>query len=246
MRLITCLTLAALLICNAQADETRQSKPLVHVGYYEFAPYTYTDSDNLPRGSLIEITVRLLERAGYQAEFRSYPNARLYQGLHDGTIHIWPGAAGKADLKDLTLESRSMLGEVPLNLYFRPETARPNLPEGLKDKRLIVLNGYTYWSPVSHWLDDPQLNIQQLKTNSHASALAMLLHKRGDYLLDYKAPIELERKNMNIADLKHIQLQFIQSKLVISKKAPNAETLLDDLDQAYDALTAEGVELNLH
>ncbi|WP_241492048.1 substrate-binding periplasmic protein [Pseudomonas sp. TTU2014-080ASC] len=230
---------------NGVADVIHTPRPHVHVGFYEFAPYSYTDQSNRPQGSILELTGRLLKRAGYEAEFRSYPSARLYHGLQDGSIHIWPGAPGKPDLVDYTLESQSLIGEIPLNLYFRSDMPAPTLPGDLKNQRLILLNGYTYWPPISQWLNDSALNIQQLRTNTHASALAMLQHRRGDYLLDYQAPIELERKRQKITELSYIELQRIPSKLVISKKAPAAEELRKALDQAYEILRAEGADLSL-
>jgi polar amino acid transport system substrate-binding protein len=245
MPLFLCLALSALLYsASGIADTTHMSKPVVHVGFYEFAPYSYTDAQNRPQGSLLKLTSLLLKRAGYEAEFRPYPSARLYQGLQDGSIHIWPGAPGKSDLRNYTLEGQSLLGEIPLNLYFRPNTKPPRLPDDLKDQGLILLNGYTYWPPFSHWLSDSQLNIRQLRTSTHASALAMLMHQRADYLLDYHAPIELERARQGVEKLPSIELQRIPSKLIISKKAPHAETLRDALDRAYQALQAEGETLN--
>ena len=83
-----CLLLIALLwLPAAHADDAKRR---IHVGYYEFPPYSYTDAQGQPSGSGLELTARLLEQAGYQAEFRSYPGARLYGGLIDGLslIHI--------------------------------------------------------------------------------------------------------------------------------------------------------------
>ena len=87
-----CLILIALLwlpVACAAGSERR-----IHVGYYEFPPYSYTDDQGHPSGVGLELTARLLDEAGYQAEFRSYPGARLYNGLIDGSIALWFGAPG--------------------------------------------------------------------------------------------------------------------------------------------------------
>ena len=72
--------LAWLCCAGAQAAE-----PSVNVGYYEFPPYSWTDDDGKPRGSILALTDRLLRHAGYRGHYRSLPGARLYAALREGT-----------------------------------------------------------------------------------------------------------------------------------------------------------------
>ncbi len=217
----------------------------VTVRYLEFPPYSFTNSEGQPDGSIIRLTQRLLRQAGYPAAFRSAPSARLYGGLADGSIHLWPGAPGVPQLQGLTLESRYEVAEVNLNLYHRGDTPAPLLPEGLRNKRVILLTGYTYRPPVSDWLKDPQLGIKSTQTSSHASALAMLKLRRGDFFIDYQSPVERELQARNLAPLPYITLHRLPIKLIISKAAPNSQQLRDDLDRAYETLRDAGEDLSL-
>lgn len=239
-----CLLLIALLWLPALC--TAEARPRIHVGYYEFPPFSYTDAQGQPSGSGLELTARLLEAAGYEADFRSYPGARLYSGLLDGSIQLWAGASGKPQLAGHTLESRHLLGEITLNLYFRQDTPAPTIPDDLTGRGVILITGYSYWQNVNQWLEDPARNISLHRTRSHISALEMLQRRRGDYLLDYQAPVEQAMRTLDMAELPFVEVQRLPLRLIYSRHAPNAERLRDDLDQAYQRLQDAGEDLQLY
>lgn len=241
---------AFILLCGlglclaAQAGVAKRTK--LQVRYLEFPPYSYTDRDGQPAGSIIELTHRLLRQAGYPlADFRAAPSARLYAGLADGSVHLWPGAPGVPQLQGLTLESRFQLAEVSLNLYHRRNEPAPMLPQDLRGKRVILLTGYTYRPPVSDWLRTPGLGIHTTQTSSHKSALRMLELRRGDYLIDYQSPVDRELQRRKQPPLPFISLHRLPIKLIVSRSAPAAEQLRDDLDRAYETLQAAGEDLSL-
>nr|WP_298164039.1 transporter substrate-binding domain-containing protein [uncultured Pseudomonas sp.] len=247
MRIPFCLLLCSALFCGPSTaqDAPAPLAPLVKVGYYEFPPYTYTDAEGRPQGATLDLIERLLDKAGYRGEFRGLPGARLYAGLRDGSVHLWPGATGKEELRAHVLESRSVLGELDLALYRRPDMPAPTLPEDLAGHGVIAISGYTYWKPYSDWLQDPALNLRIHRTGSHGAALEMLQRHRGDFLLDYHIPVEQARRQLGIAPMPHQILQRLTAKMIISKKAPNAEALRDALDRAYERLRADGEDLRL-
>ena len=241
-----CLALAAAFYCSASfSAPANDPRPLVQVGYYEFPPYSYTDSRGRPTGAILQLSKRLLEHAGYRAELRSYPSARLYNGLQDGSVQIWPGAPGKVELREHTLETHTQLGEIVLNLYFRRDTLMPRLPDDLKGRGVIMISGYTYWQPVNEMLNDPRLAVEQHRTGTHTAALEMLQRRRGDFLLDYQSPVEQARKRLGLSELPYVELQRIPLKLIVSSHAPGAEALRDALDRAYAELQAAGEDLRL-
>jgi polar amino acid transport system substrate-binding protein len=243
---LLCLMLLAALYCgNCIAANANDPRPVVQVGFYEFPPYSYSDSQGRPQGAILKLSERLLEHAGYRAQVRSYPSARLYNGLEEGTVHVWPGAAGKVALREHTLESRTPLGEIVLNLYFRRDTLMPRLPEDLKGRGVIVINGYTYWQGINQILEDPALAIQQHRTGTHTAALEMLQRRRGDFLLDYQTPVDQARTRLGMSELPYIELQRIPTKWIVSRHAPGAEALRDALDRAYAELQAAGENLRL-
>lgn len=239
-----CLIFIVLLWLHAaHAAEARQR---VHVGYYEFPPFSYTDAQGQPSGSGLELAARLLDEAGYQADFRAYPGARLYSGLLDGSIHIWAGASGKPELAEHTLEGKHLLGEITLNLYFRHDTPAPRIPDDLQDRGVILITGYSYWQDVNQWLEDPARNITHHRTANHTSALEMLARRRGDYLLDYQAPVEQAKRALGMVDLPFVEVQRLPLRLIYSRHAPDAERLREELDRVYQQLQDAGEDLWLN
>ena len=185
------------------ASPAQDTRPVIRVGFYDFPPYSYEDRQGRAQGSLLALTQRLLEQAGYRAELRMLPVARLYAGLQNGSVHVWPGAPGKPELQGYTLESRHHLGHIGLHLYFRADTAPPALPHGLTGRGLILISGYSYWAPYSQWLTDPSLQLQLHRTSSHAAALAMLQRQRGDFILDYQdGHFQLSLNSYNVPEVR--------------------------------------------
>lgn len=219
--------------------------PLVKVGFYEFPPSIYSDEEGNAKGSLVDFVRRMLNRAGYRAEFRSLPSARLYNGLIDGSVHLWAGATGKPALLDHTIETRHSLSEVTMNLYFRPDTAPPKIPEGLAGRDVILISGYSYWPSVSRLLQDPQLGVVTHSTSTHTAALEMLQRGRGDFIIDYQIPVNQARKELGMGEIPFVVLERMPIKYIISKKAPSAEKLRDDLDRVYVEMKAAGEDLQV-
>ncbi|PJI48616.1 MAG: bifunctional lytic transglycosylase/amino acid ABC transporter substrate-binding protein [Pseudomonas sp.] len=244
--------LIALLCLNAfavdrptLADRLPHPLPALSVGYYEFPPYTYTAPDGTTRGSGAEMVRRILLKAGYRADFRPLPSARLYLGLQDGSVQLWAGAPGKAELVDSTLECERILGHVELNLYRPASQPSPQIPNGLTGSRVILISGYSYWRPISEMLADPALKLEVHRTSTHTAALQMLERGRGDYLIDYQTPVEQARRELNMAPLAFDKLYSVPTKLIVSRQTPDAEGLRAQLDHAYDALQAAGYEMKL-
>ena len=240
--------LPALLGCLCQAlawAQPASTAPTISVGYYEFPPYSWTDEKGQPRGSILDLTERLLRHAGYQGEYRSLPGARLYMALQNGSVQLWPGAGGKSELVGHTYEARNSLGDLNLVLYRRKHTPAPRIPEDLRGRDVIVISGYSYWKQINDLLADPALGVISHRTSTHASALEMLQRKRGDFLINYQAPAEQARRDLGLPALPYTLLQQIQLRLIASRHVAGSQRLLDDLDRAYEELKANGEDLRL-
>lgn len=244
---LDCLLLLLLLspLAHAGVMPARHEPATIKVGFYEFPPSIYTDEHGNATGPMADLTRRMLTRAGYHPEFRSLPSARLYNGLIDGSVHIWAGAVGKPALQPHTIETRRPLSEVTMNLYFRPDTPPPQIPEGLAGRDVILISGYSYWPSVSRLLEDPQLGIITHSTSTHTAALEMLQRRRGDFIIDYQIPVNEARRELNMPELPFLVLERMPIRYIISRKTPNAEQLRDTLDRVYDEMQAAGEDLSL-
>ena len=151
----------------------------------------------------------------------------------------------RSELAAHTLEGRHTLSQINLNLYHRAGTPVPRIPDDLAGKALILIGGYSYWPNINAILENPALDLRLLRTSNHLSALEMLRRKRGDYLLDYQAPVEQVRKELGLSALPYTVLQSMQLRLIASRHAEGSRRLLDELDRAYEELQAAGEPLQL-
>lgn len=220
-------------------------RPVVQVGIMQFPEHAYLDDQGLAAGITVDLTRRLLKRAGYRADIHILPSARIWRGLEDGEVHLWPGIVNKPGLDDLTLLTEGDLAQVAINLYYLPGRPKPAWPADLAGQRLILITNYTYIKSLLESLKDPALEISFATSMSHAGALEMLLRGRGDFLLNYRAQVEPAVAQMGLEPLPFIQIAKHPMRFVLSRQSGFAEQLKADLDRAYDELAAEGVELDV-
>ncbi|WP_161785933.1 substrate-binding periplasmic protein [Halopseudomonas pelagia] len=232
---------------SAAGAELEQSDApqLVEVGIMAFPDYSYLDKQGAPAGAMVDLTRLLLDRAGYQANLRILPSARIWRGLEDGDVHLWPGIVNKPGLDDFTLLTERDLAQVWINLYYLPGRPRPVWPGDLQGKRLIVITNYTYIKSLLDRLQDPALGISFASSISHAGAVEMLLRGRADFLLNYRAQVDPIVASMGLEPLPYIKIAEHPMRFVLSRQSGFADQLKVDLDRAFDELAAEGVELDV-
>lgn len=233
------LALLAFALLAAPQLHAQDARPSLNVGYYEFPP------TSIPPGMATPPVPAPAWSAccwsGPAIVRRSAPcPARLYLGLQDGSVALWAGAA-KPELAADTLQARRVLGHVSLNLYYPAHQPAPRVPQDLAGRRLILISGYSYWKPVTDFIQDPNLHLRLYRTGTHHAALRMLELGRGDYLLDYQAPVEAASRQA----LASQELYRLPLRMIVSRHIPGAEALRDRLDQAYDQLRSDGADLSL-
>lgn len=229
----------------APEQESQADRPVVRVGIMRFPGYSYMDEQGQATGTMVDLTRLLLERAGYRSTIRILPSARIWLGLENGQVHLWPGIVNKPGLDKHTLLTERDLAKVAINLYYRPEAPKPVWPQGLIGKRVILITNYTYIKSLLKRLQDPALNMSFDSSISHQGALEMLLRGRGDFLLNYRAQVDPLLAEMDLEPLPYIEIAEHPMRFVLSRNSGFAEQLKADLDRAYDELAAEGVELDV-
>ena len=222
-----------------------QQKPVVQVAFLQFAGYAELDESGTPVGKGVALASKLLHEAGYQAELRILPAARIWLGLETGEVHVWPGMLNKPGLEEHTLQTERNLGLVGINLYYLPGTPRPRWPQDIHDKSLIMITNFTYTTALREVLHDPERRLRVNKSNSHIGALRMLLRGRGDYLLDYRTQVSAAMQALGMETLPSIEVVEMPMRFVLSRHSGFAEQLREDLDAAFDRLQAQGVELDV-
>jgi len=236
---------AAMALGVSLVHASDSGKPVVRVAMMMFPGFSEVDDQGRIVGKTVRLTRRLLEHAGYQADIRIMPAARIWRGLEGGQVHLWPGVLNKPGLDAHTLLTERDLGRVGINLYYRPGEPAPVIPSGLSGKRLILITNYSYSLPVSRTLQDPRLALQTRSSSSHTGAIRMLLRGRGDYLLDYRGQVAAALNTLGMQALPHVAVDQPAMRLFVSRQRADARVLLNRLDQAFDALVDEGVDMDV-
>lgn len=218
-----------------------QEPEVLIIGHDDFPPIAYIDELGQSQGTLLFYAQQVFSELGYTVKFRPLPSARLYREIATGQVHIWMGAKGKSELKDHVLESTHAISQINLALYYHPDLSPPVLPAALQDQKIIAIRGFSYWENVNAWLNDEALNTQLIPASSHASAIAMLLKRRSNFLLSYQEPMQFTKNKLGIDKLSipSVILKQIPISFIVSKHHPNAANIVQAIDGYLDKATAE-------
>jgi polar amino acid transport system substrate-binding protein len=231
------LLIAGLGSASADAQAEVTLKPL-RVAYLEFPPISYQAADGTPAGSFIELTRKVALEAGYQPDFIYLPVSRVYLYLTNGAIDVWPGVTEVPSLEDEVLESWVSPFPVQLSAWYREGTPPLEHFDQLQGKRVIVIGGYTYGG-LKGWLERNR-GIKLTEAPNHRSAVDMLKRKRGDYLLDYQAPVQEILKERSSSVIRESEVRTRNTAWVFSLANPRAALLRNEFDDAYLRLVEKG------
>jgi len=157
--------------------------------FTEFPPYTYTNDEGVACGYFVDIIADLLKQKGIPHTFSSNPTPRIYFQLKTGEADIYLGPQGVPNLQEhIRVIPMPERFNIRLSLWRKPST--PNIPNltALENTRLAIINGFGYGG-VLQQLDTGNGHLRIVRSNSHGSAVKMLISDRVDYLLDYEKPI---------------------------------------------------------
>ncbi|RMF12970.1 MAG: hypothetical protein D6758_14075 [Gammaproteobacteria bacterium] len=231
------LALAVLMAAPVWAGSAKK-KP-VKVGYIEFPPVFWTAPDKTPKGYLIDLARMTLERSGYAWTAVSRPTRRMAVELVDGRIDLWIGLPTLPEFRGTTLIGPSTVATIELNAYWMESTPPINGWQDLLGKSAVVVHGFSYGGKILN-LKDPANGTRVCEAYSHEQGLAMLKAGRCEYFLDYTGPMREVLRKHPIPELRKHRLQALDAHFVVTRKRPDARQLLDDLENAYAELVAEG------
>ncbi|KMQ76916.1 substrate-binding periplasmic protein [Marinobacter subterrani] len=233
--------LALLIACLVSAQAVAQAggaEKTLRVAYLEFPPLSYQAADGTPAGRFIELTRKVVAEAGYQPDFIYLPVSRVYLYLINGTIDVWPGVTEVPRLEGEVLESWVSPFQVQLSAWYREGTEPLEHFDQLQGKRVIVIGGYTYGGLLG-WLERKP-GIRLTEAPNHRSAVDMLKRNRGDYLLDYQAPVQ-EILNGGANNIVHeSKVRTRNTAWLFSLANPRAAILRNEFDDAYLRLVEKG------
>lgn len=220
---------------KAQDKSPAGTRPTVRVCVGDFPPY---NSPRLPRmGPVLDLAQQAFQRAGYRMQADFMPWARILKEGEEGScliLGIWRNAA-----RDQLFDYSAPLLEQELGFFAR-RGAAPKLdsPEGLQRLRIGVERGSYLPEP----LRQPGLKLDPasaLNTN-----LRKLAKQRIDLAFGERAAglYQLDREPELRAQLQWLEpgLERKPTHLAFSRRDPQAETLRQAFDHAFQAMKQDG------
>lgn len=230
---------AFLLLVGAAWAFPARAEPL-KVVYVELPPYTYTDPDGTPKGSLVALTQKVASDAGLEYGAESVPARRLFQGIAAGEYDMFIGIKTPEAFQGTTVASRSVIARIDLHAWSIGAAPEVRVKEDLAGKQVIVLTGYSYGGWRSYF-EDPANRVQMIEARTPEQALQLLVAGRAPILLQYELPMEQALGGKRPPDLKSSLISSLDCHFVISSKRPDAAELVGRLDASFEKLKATGV-----
>ncbi|WP_254774396.1 ABC transporter substrate-binding protein [Marinobacter sp. AC-23] len=228
--LLAMIVLAGPALANADGNKLR-------IAYTEFPPAEYQNEQGEPAGFFTELTRKVAEEAGYEAEFIYLPVSRVYLYLKSGDIDLFPGLSEVPALKSEVLESWVNVYPTRLDAWHLESSEPLTHFNQLEGKTVIVIGGYTYGGLLS-WLENSE-RIRLTEAPNSRAALEMLKLKRGDYILDYREMVEEILAQPSDRGVRGSEVRSRYSAWLYSLASPRAALLREAFDDATCDLSAE-------
>lgn len=205
----------------------------IKMGYIDFYPNFYKDSNSKPTGLYIDIMNEVSKQTNIKINYIHYPPSRMANELISGNIDLWVGLSTLEGFKDNTYVSSTYISKINLKLYWINEDlnfSKENFLEELKHKKLLMHRGYSYGGLYNTLTKDKNYKITF--SDSHIASIGILEKNRVDVLMNYTGPMQTALKQQKIQNLKEVSIDSYPAFLVMSKKTKNAQQILEKFEKA--------------
>lgn len=222
------------------------AKPLVVVAVF-FPPFYEIEKEGEKvikiSGINVDIVTKVLNAIGETYVLEYYPAKRLYSNLVKGSVDIFYGLNVPTEVAPYVLLSKNKINQITLRAYSSGSTVPIKKKEDLIGQSVIVTRGWAYGGFINY-INDSANKIKISISDTHQNGFKMLKKGRANYLLAFERPTKATLKtlpNDYFTDLKWSPpLFYADGHFVVSKKTPNAESLLRRMDLAYEKLEKSG------
>lgn len=228
--LIAVFLLATGSICQARSLNTDITN---------FPPFYIVSKDGKASGLYHDLMLKIATKAGYQPKVHTFPTKRLYRNLGNGTSDVFLGIKGSPEYHGHVHYSKVPLSQIQLRAYAVGDTPLPTSKEQLNGHKIAIMRGYGYGGMVNYFYDRNN-DIDTKAVTEHRASFMMLKKNRVDYVINYKYPSDQTLKNIEIPELKFSSLYSADVFIIVSKRTPNAEKVIAELEAAYLTMLESG------
>lgn len=200
---------------------------------------TRTNTAGQPDNPLFKVAATLFAKAGIPWRARSYPAARMFKYLQDGTAQFSILVKSPA-LQECCLLSRKPLVIAEIRTYHLAGKPPINGLPDLAGKNIITIHGYSYGGLLG-FLGDERKQVSNNLALSHPAAFKMLAQERADYVIDYSGPAS---EVLSATPLPGLQSELLSRQdvyLVLNKRYPDAAEVMARLERIAESLEVDKI-----
>lgn len=200
-----------------------------------------TNSKGEPDNPLLRMVDILFAKAGISWYGRSYPAARMFKRLQNGTAQF-SVLVKSPTLQECCLLSRKPVTVAEIRVYHLEGKAPIKVINDLVGKNIITILGYSYGN-LFGFFGDERNRINNNVAQTHQAAFKMLARQRADYVIDYAGPASEVLAAAPVPGLRWEVLSRQDVHLVLSKSYPDAPRVMARLEAIVDTLDVEKILL---
>lgn len=239
------LVIAVLLVAMtvlAWGVEKKSSKtlPAIEYAYPDQSIWTVrTNSKGELDNPLLRIANTLFSKAGIAWHGRSYPAARMFKCLQDGTAQFSMLVKSPV-LQECCVLSRKPVTVAEIRVYHLEGKPPIKKLSDLAGKNIVTILGYSYGNLLG-FLDNGRNRSNTSVVQTHAAAFKMLALQRADYLIDYTGPASEVLAATPVPGIRWEVLSRQDVHLVLAKSYPDAPRVMARLEAIVGTLDLEKI-----
>ena len=231
-------------IACPQAHAVDANNTVVLAGEDDWAPYSAAakpgaDSESSPVGFSVDLVRAVLASQGIQVKIITVPFSRCMLYAKTGQVAGCFNATITDDNRNDYIWHQPVLFEDELSIFARAGKPSPELGlSDLRGQRVGYTNGYTYPSEFMH-----DSRIQKSVALTDAVLIRMLLAKRVDYILLYRAPgwLRIDNTPAFKGQLERVGALSLHGVFVaFSKQHPQGESLAKAFSAGLTQMRRDG------
>lgn len=238
MKYLIVFNAVSILWCICSSTAANQT---LRIAYIDAAPYSYQDTNNLPKGMLVDKFRELAVALGTDYEFIYLPHKRQIDFIKQGKVDVWAGQQNSRISDEYAVQSQLPLFVMTMQVHWKKGTTPIASIGELLGKNLILISSYSYGGNYANLSKASPMLIQSI---SHEDGFDRLFSGTNHYLLGYERISKQVIEKFDIKGFQSASLDSYKLYLKLAKSYPNAEQIMSAMNGILEKHNASAFHTN--